>query len=54
MMDAATVAELGYRAMKKKKAMFVPGLPNKLLAICAKLAPRALSTRFSRWIMDCP
>lgn len=54
MMDAATVAEVGYDAMTKKKAIVVPGIQNKLLAMCAKLAPRALSTRFTRWIMDCP
>ncbi len=54
MMDAQAVAEIGYDAMKNRKVMVVAGFQNKILAICAKLAPRALATRFSRWIMDCP
>lgn len=54
MMDARSVAAIGYDAMKKRKAMVVPGVQNKILAVCAKLAPRALATRFSRWIMGRP
>jgi short-subunit dehydrogenase len=54
MMDAQTVAAIGYDAMKNRKVMVVPGLQNKLLALLAKFAPRSLATRFTRWVMDCP
>lgn len=39
MMDARTVAEIGYRGMIKGKRVVVPGLMNKLAAILSKRFP---------------
>lgn len=49
-MDAATVAKAGYRGMVQGKAVVVPGLVNKLLAVGATLAPRGLVTRIAHWL----
>jgi short-subunit dehydrogenase len=54
MMEPEQVAAIGYKAMKNRKAMIVPGLQNKMLALCVKFAPRALATKFTKWVMDCP
>ncbi len=54
MMDARTVAAIGYDAMKNRKVMVVPGLQNKLLALLARFAPRSLAISFTRWVMDRP
>ncbi|MFY0692156.1 MAG: SDR family oxidoreductase [Paracoccaceae bacterium] len=51
-MTAAEVAQSGYRALMAGKHMVVPGRRNQLLAFAADLAPRALRTRFAKWIMD--
>lgn len=52
MMDAQTVAAIGYDAMKKRKVMVVAGFQNKVWALLAKHAPHAAATRFMRWILD--
>jgi short-subunit dehydrogenase len=41
-MDAASVAEAGYRAMARGQAVVVPGLANRLLVQAPRLVPRAL------------
>ena len=52
LMPAQTVAASGYRAMKKRKVVVVPGYRNKILAFMAAIAPRALATRITRWLME--
>ena len=48
-MDAAVVAEAGYRGLKKGRAVIVPGLRNKLMALAARLGPRRLVVAVARW-----
>jgi len=48
-MDAAAVAEAGYRGLKKGRAVIVPGLRNKLMALAARLGPRRLVVAVARW-----
>lgn len=44
-MDAETVAEVGYRGLMKKRRVVVPGTMNKLLIQSARFFPRRLVTR---------
>ncbi len=48
MMDAATVAEAGYAALKKGKVIVSPGLKNKSLPILVRITPRNLLTKMMR------
>ena len=48
-MDAAAVAEAGYRGLKKGRAVIIPGLRNKLMALAARLGPRRLVVAVARW-----
>jgi hypothetical protein len=48
MMDAATVAEAGYKALKKGQLIEIPGLVYKFAPWFARLAPRKLVTRVVR------
>lgn len=52
-MDAHTVAAIGYKAMKKRKVIIVPGYRNKIIAFMATKIPRALAVRITRWLMEC-
>jgi short-subunit dehydrogenase len=52
LMDAETVAAIGYDALKKRKVVVVPGYRNKILAFMATVAPRAIAIRFTRWLME--
>jgi hypothetical protein len=38
--DARSVAEAGYRAMEAGKALVIPGLMNRVLALSVRLSPR--------------
>jgi short-subunit dehydrogenase len=40
MMDARTVAEEGYRAMMRGKAVMINGFKNRLLAQSVRFSPR--------------
>jgi short-subunit dehydrogenase len=56
-MDAHTVAEDGYRALKDGKPVVISGLKNWLLAQSVRLAPRKLITAIARrtqehWIVE--
>jgi hypothetical protein len=44
-MDASTVAEIGYQALMKGKAVVIPGLKNKILAQSIRFSPRRLTPR---------
>jgi short-subunit dehydrogenase len=52
MMDAPTVAAIGYRALKKGKMMVVPGSRNRMLAFMTRIVPRRLTIRITRWFME--
>jgi short-subunit dehydrogenase len=48
MMDAATVAQDGLNALKKRKVITVPGLQYKVWPLLARVAPRNLITTIMR------
>jgi len=48
MMDAATVAEAGYKALKRGKVIEIPGLVYKFAPWFARFAPRNVVTRVVR------
>lgn len=41
-MDAPTVATIGYRGLMRERPLIIPGLKNKLLGFSVRLAPRRL------------
>jgi len=45
MMDAGTVAKIGYRALMEGKTVAIPGLKNKILAEMVRFTPRNLVTK---------
>ncbi|QIR41608.1 SDR family oxidoreductase [Tolypothrix sp. PCC 7910] len=45
MMDAETVAKIGYRALMEGKTVAIPGLKNKILAEMVRFTPRNLVTK---------
>jgi short-subunit dehydrogenase len=47
LMDAPTVARVGYDAMMKGKAVAIPGLRNKLIPVAARLIPRPMIATMS-------
>jgi short-subunit dehydrogenase len=49
-MDAAAVAEAGYRGLMNGERVIVPGLRNKLLAASVPLGPRKLVTAIVGWL----
>lgn len=51
-MDAATVAEQGYRALMQGKTLAISGVRNWLLAQSVRLAPRKLVTEISRKVLE--
>ncbi|WP_375469883.1 SDR family NAD(P)-dependent oxidoreductase [uncultured Nostoc sp.] len=48
MMDAQTVAEIGFRALMKGQTIVIPGFMNKLLAKSVRFVPRNLVTKIVR------
>ena len=48
MIDAATAAEAGYKALKRGKVIIVPGMKGKPLVILTRIAPRNLTTKMMR------
>lgn len=51
-MDAATVAAIGYRGLMQGKTVIIPGLKNRLLAFTVRFAPRRLVSRVVRMLQD--
>lgn len=45
MMDAETVAKIGYRALMEGKTVAIPGLKNRILAEMVRFTPRNLVTK---------
>lgn len=52
MMDAKTVAKIGYEAMKKGKTVAIPGVQNKTFSLLTKITPRKITTHFARKIQE--
>ncbi len=48
MQDARSVAQVGYRAMVKGKAVAIPGLANRILTLAVRLSPRFAVRRVVR------
>jgi short-subunit dehydrogenase len=48
MMDAETVAQMGYDALMRGKTIIIPGLLNKILAKSVRFFPRKLVTKIVR------
>jgi uncharacterized protein len=51
-MDSATVARIGYRAVMAGRPLVIAGWLNRLFASPARLVPRQMVTRISRWISE--
>jgi len=48
LMDAATVAEAGYRGLMKNKPVVIPGFKNSFLAFTVRFVPRKMAVRITR------
>jgi short-subunit dehydrogenase len=51
MLDATTVARLGYRGMMKGQAVILPGWKTKLLAFSNRLGPRSLAVKIAKGLL---
>lgn len=47
-MDAETVARIGYQGMLRGKALVIPGLRNRVTSFCTRLVPLSLAARIAR------
>jgi len=47
-MDAATVAKIGYAALKKGKAVVIPGFRNQIMTLSVRFTPRSMVTNIVR------
>ncbi len=52
MMDARTVARIGYKGFMKGKTIIIPGVANKLLSRSVRLSPRKLTTQIVRFLHE--
>ncbi len=52
MMDAATVANIGYRALMEGKTIVIPGLINRLMAESVRFVPRNIVTKIVRKMQE--
>lgn len=52
MMDAKTVAEIGYRGLMAGKTIVIPGLGNKLMAQSIRFSPRSMVTKVVRRMQE--
>jgi uncharacterized protein len=52
MMDAQTVAQIGYDALMRGKTIVIPGLLNKILAKSVRFVPRNLVTKIVRTMQE--
>lgn len=51
-MSAEDVAEMGYEALRKGRAVAIPGIPNKLGGFLVRFSPRALTRKLVRWLHE--
>jgi hypothetical protein len=47
-MDAETVAKIGYRGLMENKPVVIPGVKNKLLIETVRFTPRKMVTKIVR------
>jgi short-subunit dehydrogenase len=52
MMDAKTVAQIGYQALMQGKTLVIPGLMNKILAKIVRFVPRKLVPKIVRSMQE--
>lgn len=52
MMDAATVANIGYRALMEGRTIVIPGLINRLMAESVRFVPRNIVTKIVRKMQE--
>ena len=52
MLDAATVARIGYRAMQAGQVVVIPGWQNRMLALAPRFTPRAVMTRVVKGMQE--
>lgn len=50
MVDAKTVAEVGYKGLMKGKRLVVPGIDNKITLLSTKFAPRTVVLKAARFL----
>ncbi len=50
-MSAGQVAQIGYRALMRGRAVIMPGFFNQLVAFTVRLTPRALVRPIGQWMM---
>jgi len=53
-MQAATVAEIGYRAMMAGRRVVVPGLHNQAQVLLARVLPRSVMPRMAKLMLQSP
>jgi len=51
-MDAATVARIGYRGLMKGKTIVIPGFVNRLLVFSVRFGPRSVVTSIARRLQE--
>jgi uncharacterized protein len=51
-MDAETVAKIGYRGLMENKTVVIPGLKNQILAQSIRITPRNLVTKIVRNLQE--
>ncbi len=49
-MDARTVAEIGYQALMEGKRVAIPGMKNKFFAFVRRFLPRDITARVAHWL----
>lgn len=51
-MDAETVAKIGYRGLMNNETVVIPGLKNQLLAQAVRFTPRKMVTKIARKVQE--
>jgi short-subunit dehydrogenase len=51
-MDAETVAKIGYRGLMNNQTVVIPGLKNQLLAQSVRVTPRKMVTKIVRKMQE--
>jgi len=51
-MDAGTVARIGYRAMQAGQTVVIPGWQNRIMALAPRFAPRAVTARMVKGMQE--
>jgi short-subunit dehydrogenase len=52
MMDAATAAKVGYKALEKGKVISIPGFQNRLMPLVFRILPRGITTWMGGKILE--